>query len=73
MVLTKPYEKLFIMIRKLVLNQKNINIMGVTEDKKKFKTTKTQTNPTNPTGNTNIETNKFDIDESTIKEQQKKK
>lgn len=47
--------------------------MGVTEDRKKFKTTKEQTNPTNPTGNTNIETNKFDIDEATIKEQQKKK
>lgn len=47
--------------------------MGTIEDKRKFKTTKTQTNPTNPTGNTNIETNKFDIDESSIKEQKKDK
>lgn len=47
--------------------------MGTIEDKRKFKTTRTQTNPTNPTGNTTIETNKFDIDESTLKEQQKKK
>lgn len=47
--------------------------MGNIEDKRKFKTTKTQTNPTNPTGNTSIETNKFDIDESTIKEQKKNK
>ena len=47
--------------------------MGTIEDKRKFKTTKTQTNPTNPMGNTTIETNKFDIDESTLKEQQKKK
>lgn len=47
--------------------------MGTIEDKKKFKTTKTQTNPTNPTGNTNIKTNKFDIDEKTIKKQQSKK
>ncbi|WP_452223606.1 hypothetical protein [Lacinutrix chionoecetis] len=47
--------------------------MGITEDKRKFKTTKTQTNPTNPTGKTDIETNKFDIDKSTIKDQQKKK
>ncbi len=47
--------------------------MGTIEDKKKFKTTKEQNNPTNPTGNTNIKTNKFDIDEKTIKKQQSKK
>ena len=47
--------------------------MGIIEDKKKFKTTKKQKNPTNPTANINIETNDFDIDEKTIKKQQKKK
>ncbi|WP_198033378.1 hypothetical protein [Lacinutrix venerupis] len=46
--------------------------MGTIKDKKKFKTTKTQTNPTNPTGNTDIKTNKFDIDKATIKKQQNK-
>ena len=46
--------------------------MGIIEDKKKFKRTKEQTNPTNPTGNTNIDTNDFDIDENTIKDQQSK-
>ncbi|WP_191859351.1 hypothetical protein [Hanstruepera ponticola] len=47
--------------------------MGTITDKRKFKPTKEQTNPTNPTGNTNIETNDFDIDEKTIKEQKSKK
>ncbi|WP_198513432.1 hypothetical protein [Confluentibacter lentus] len=47
--------------------------MGIIEDKKKFKTTKEQTYPTNPNGNTNQNTNKFDIDEKTIKKQQNKK
>ena len=47
--------------------------MGIIEDKKKFKTTKKQTNPTNPTGNVNQETNDFDIDDKTIKDQQNKK
>ncbi|MEJ2113355.1 MAG: hypothetical protein P8X62_06600 [Flavobacteriaceae bacterium] len=47
--------------------------MGIIEDKKKFKITKKQTNPTNPTGNTNQNTNQFDIDEETIKKQQNKK
>ncbi len=46
--------------------------MGIIEDRKKFKTTKEQTNPTNPNGNVNQKTNKFDIDEKTIKKQQKK-
>ncbi|PQV48270.1 hypothetical protein CLV33_105120 [Jejuia pallidilutea] len=46
--------------------------MGFIKDKKKFERTKTQTNPTNPTGNTNIDTNDFDIDEKTIKDQQSK-
>ncbi|MEO9891044.1 hypothetical protein [Aurantibacter sp.] len=43
------------------------------KDKRKFKRKVKQTNPTNPTGNTNIETNEFDIDKKTIKEQQNKK
>ncbi|SDH99050.1 hypothetical protein [Winogradskyella thalassocola] len=47
--------------------------MGIIKDKKKFKTTKTQTNPTNPTGNVNQKTNEFDIDKETIKSQQTKK
>ena len=46
--------------------------MGIIEDKKKFKTTKEQTNPTNPTGNTDQKRNKFDVDETTIKKQQNK-
>ena len=40
---------------------------------KKFRRKTEQTNPTNPTGNTSQETNKFDIDKKTIKEQQNKK
>ncbi|MCL6219794.1 hypothetical protein [Zunongwangia pacifica] len=32
-----------------------------------------QKNPTNPTGNRNEPTNKVDIDESTVKDQQNKK
>ncbi|MDC6406861.1 MULTISPECIES: hypothetical protein [Maribacter] len=47
--------------------------MGIIKDKRKFKRTKEQENPTNPTGNTRIDTNKFDIDEKTIKDQQNKK
>ena len=47
--------------------------MGRIEDNRKFKRRIVQKNPTNPTGNTNIETNKFDIDEKTIRKQQKKK
>ncbi|SEQ82009.1 hypothetical protein SAMN05421824_2399 [Hyunsoonleella jejuensis] len=47
--------------------------MGIIKDKKKFERTKEQTNPTNPTGNTNINTNDFDINEKTIKNQQNKK
>jgi hypothetical protein len=46
--------------------------MGIIEDKKKFKRTKKQKNPTNPTGDVNQKTNKFDIDEKTIKKQQNK-
>jgi len=45
--------------------------MGIIADKK-LKRTKEQTNPTNPTGNTKRETNDFDIDEKTIKNQQNK-
>lgn len=43
--------------------------MGITEDKRKFERTKEQNNPLNPDGvarKTN--TNKFDIDEDTIKD-----
>ena len=47
--------------------------MGQIKDSKKFKRKVEQTNPTNPTGNTDIETNTFDVDEKTIKEQQNKK
>jgi hypothetical protein len=47
--------------------------MGIIADKRKFKPTKGQSNPTNPTGNVNQPTNEFDIDENTIKDQQKKK
>ena len=47
--------------------------MGIIKDKKKFKRKVKQSNPTNPTGNTQVDTNKFDIDEGTIKEQQNKK
>ncbi|GAB4157755.1 MAG: hypothetical protein Tsb0033_10050 [Winogradskyella sp.] len=47
--------------------------MGIIADKRKFKSTKEQSNPTNPTGNINQSTNEFDIDEKTIKDQQKKK
>ncbi|WP_186987803.1 hypothetical protein [Constantimarinum furrinae] len=44
-----------------------------TEDKRKFKRKTEQTHPTNPTANTNQNTNDFDIDSKTIKEQQNKK
>ncbi|MEZ7495028.1 hypothetical protein QO206_05990 [Leeuwenhoekiella aequorea] len=40
---------------------------------KKFDRKTDQTTPTNPTGNRNIKTNKVDIDEPTIKDQQNKK
>jgi hypothetical protein len=39
---------------------------------RKFEPKKEQKNPTNPTGNINQKTNKFDIDEKTIKKQQTK-
>ncbi len=42
-------------------------------DKRKFKRKVEQSNPTNPTGNVNVDTNKFDIDKKTIKDQQNKK
>ncbi|WP_416443632.1 hypothetical protein ACH3O9_01385 [Leeuwenhoekiella sp. A16] len=40
---------------------------------KKFERKTEQTTPTNPTGNRNVETNKVDIDEKTIKKQENKK
>lgn len=48
-------------------------IMGIIKDNKKFNRKVEQENPTNPTGNTDVDTNKFDIDEKTIKNQQNKK
>lgn len=42
-------------------------------DKRKFKRKVEQTNPTNPSGDTNISTNKVDIDKDTIKGQKSKK
>lgn len=46
--------------------------MGEFEKNRKFKRKVKQTDPTNPKIN-NTETNKFDIDSKTIKEQQNKK
>ncbi|ADY28390.1 MULTISPECIES: hypothetical protein [Cellulophaga] len=46
--------------------------MGIIDDKRLKRKVK-QSNPTNPTGNTDIDTNKFDIDSETIKDQQNKK
>jgi hypothetical protein len=42
--------------------------MGVTQDKRKFKITKKQSNPTNPIGNDKVENNKFNLDRKTIKD-----
>lgn len=47
--------------------------MNITKHRRKFKRKVEQSNPTNPTANTNIDTNTFDIDENTIKDQQNKK
>ncbi|SHJ26339.1 hypothetical protein SAMN04487911_11545 [Arenibacter nanhaiticus] len=47
--------------------------MGIIRENRKFKRKVTQENPTNPTGKTNIETNKINFDEDTIKKQQNKK
>ncbi|WP_179343972.1 hypothetical protein [Winogradskyella ursingii] len=48
--------------------------MGIIRDNKKFDRKTEQKNPTNPEGVANkTDTNKFDIDEKTIKDQQKKK
>ena len=46
--------------------------MGIIESKRKFKTTKEQTNPTNLTADVNQKTNTFDIDERTKNDQQNK-
>ncbi len=56
------------------MNIKKQITMGITKDKRKFKRDKEQKNPLNPEGvakKTN--TNKFDINEDTIKDQQNKK
>lgn len=47
--------------------------MGTINDKRKFKRKVEQENPANPTGNTNIDTNEFDIDEKSIRKQRNKK
>ncbi|MBA6154001.1 hypothetical protein [Gelidibacter maritimus] len=47
--------------------------MGIIEENKKFKTSTEQKNPTNPTGDTKVDTNQFDIDKKTIKDQKSKK
>lgn len=47
--------------------------MRATQDKRKFKITKKQSNPTNPTGGTDIKNRTFDIDKKTIDENQSKK
>ncbi|CDF78167.1 conserved hypothetical protein [Formosa agariphila KMM 3901] len=47
--------------------------MGIIKDRKKFKRTEEQSHPTNPTANVNQQTNKFDIDQPTIKKQKNKK
>lgn len=47
--------------------------MGKIKDKKKFKRKEEQFDPTNPKRNNQSETNDFDIDSSTIKDQQNKK
>ena len=61
----------YIPVNQFINNKKYT--MGTIEDNRKFKRKEEQSNPTNPTGNTNIDTNKFDIDEKTIKDQQNKK
>ncbi len=62
---------MYLMISNLLNNLILIlNIM--TNDKRKFKRKEKQNNPTNPTGNTEIDTNKLDIDKKTIKKQQNK-
>ena len=47
--------------------------MGVIDENRLKRKNQTQKNPTNPTGDTSVETNKFDIDDKTIKKQQNKK
>ncbi|MEW4924658.1 hypothetical protein [Algibacter sp. 2305UL17-15] len=47
--------------------------MGKIKDNKKFKRKVEQKDPTNPKPNDKSETNTFDIDKKTIKEQQNKK
>ena len=46
--------------------------MGVTQDKRKFKVKKTQTNPTNPTGDLKRDNKEFDIKRKTIKDSKTK-
>lgn len=44
--------------------------MGITQDKRKFKVSKKQTNPTNPSGGVNIKNKEFNINKTTIDENQ---
>jgi hypothetical protein len=46
--------------------------MGIMNDKRKFKRKVEQSDPTNPSGNTNVDTNTFDINEDTIRDQKNK-
>lgn len=46
--------------------------MGVTQDKRKFKVTKKQSNPTNPTGNVKIDNKKFDLNGESIRDSKTK-
>tara|TARA_R100000655_G_scaffold76399_1_gene115454 strand:+ start:523 stop:726 length:204 start_codon:yes stop_codon:yes gene_type:complete len=57
----------------LRVNHKKLLVMGGPIEDNKRERTKEQKNPTNPTGNRNEKTNKVDIDEKTIKDQQNKK
>lgn len=47
--------------------------MGIIKNNKKFKRTTEQKHPTNPTGKTEMDSNQFDIDKKTIKDQKSKK
>ncbi|MDT7827842.1 hypothetical protein RQM65_04095 [Pricia sp. S334] len=47
--------------------------MGNTDDKRKFKRKTDQDHPTSANIKNTVDTNKFDIDEETIKDQENKK
>lgn len=56
-----------------LVKSKNLEVMGIIEDKKKFKRTTEQKNPTNLHVVDNGNMNTYDIDKDTIKKQQSKK